>query len=175
MNETLKDLKKLAEAELKKINVKGDLTPVELDNAMKAVCLIQKIDEGEDPNWETNDDQYSEAMRRSMARRSSHNNWTPMYSDAPMPDRWDPRMHESMARHRDPDTGQFMSGNGYTRGNNRSSNRRMVISYDNGYSGHSIDDRIVDELEHMMDSAETNYEREKLNDLIRYVDSKRGR
>lgn len=50
----------------------------------------------------------------------------------------------------------------------------MVISYDNGYSGHSIDDRIVDKLEHMMDSAETNYEREKLNDIIRYVDSKRG-
>lgn len=196
MNETLKDLKKLAEAELKKINVKGDLTPVELDNAMKAVCLIQKIDEGEDPNWETNDDQYSEAMRRSMAMRSSRNDrgmsghgWDPMYDDMIMrgrsmdsyhemndfPDRWDPRTHESMARRRDSETGQFMSSNGYTRGNNRSSNRRMVISYDNGYSGHSIDDRIVDELEHMMDSAETNYEREKLNDLIRYVDSKRGR
>lgn len=196
MNETLKDLKKLAEAELKKINVKGDLTPVELDNAMKAVCLIQKIDEGEDPNWEMNDNQYSEAMRRSMAMRSSRNDrgmsghgWDPMYDDMIMrgrsmdlyrgmndlPDRWDPRAHESMAQRRDSETGQFMSGNGYTRGNNRSSNRRMVISYDNGYSGHSIDDRIVDELEHMMDSAETNYEREKLNDLIRYVDSKRGR
>ena len=38
------DLKELLQGELKKINKKGDLTPSELDNATKVMCLLESIE-----------------------------------------------------------------------------------------------------------------------------------
>ena len=37
------------------------------------------------------------------------------------------------------------------------------------YSGHSINDRIVEKLENMMDTAESDFERKKLKEFIRFV------
>ncbi len=56
----------------------------------------------------------------------------------------------SYSRSRSPRTGRYMS-------NNR------------GYSGHSIEDRIVDNLEHMMDDAGSEYERNVLHKWISKV------
>lgn len=36
-----------------------------------------------------------------------------------------------------------------------------------GYSGHSINDRIIDRLEHMMDEADSDYERQT---IAKYID-----
>lgn len=48
-------------------------------------------------------------------------------------------------------TGRFMSSNG---------------RYRNGYSGHSIKDRMVDKLESMMDEAGSDYERQTIAEWI---------
>lgn len=58
--------------------------------------------------------------------------------------------HGSYARTRSSRTGRYMS---------------------NGYSGHSIKDRIVDNLEHMMDEAGGEYERGVISEWIRRVES----
>ena len=41
--------------------------------------------------------------------------------------------------------------------------------HDHDYSGHSIDDRIIDALERMMDEAKTEHEREKIMRRIDYI------
>lgn len=56
--------------------------------------------------------------------------------------------HGSYSRSRSPRTGRYMS---------------------NGYSGHSIEDRIVDNLEHMMDEAGSDYERSVIHKWISKV------
>ena len=37
------------------------------------------------------------------------------------------------------------------------------------YSGHSINDRVVEKLENLMDSAESDYEKKKIKEFIRFV------
>lgn len=59
-------------------------------------------------------------------------------------------MMSSNARSRSYRTGRYMSSRGY----------------DNGYSGHSIEDRMVANLEGMMDSAKNDYERETIRSWI---------
>ena len=67
-------------------------------------------------------------------------------------------------------SGCYSYGHDYDMNPGRNYERR----HDRGYSGHSIDDRVVDMLEKMMDSAASNYERNKLNTYIRVIDSMRG-
>lgn len=43
---------------------------------------------------------------------------------------------------------------------------RYTNSYNRGYSGHSIQDRMVDKLEHMMDEANSEYERNTIAEWI---------
>jgi len=40
-----------------------------------------------------------------------------------------------------------------------------------GYSRHSLGDRVVEKLEHMMDATDSNYEREELHKFIRMIRS----
>lgn len=56
---------------------------------------------------------------------------------------------------RSPSTGRYMSNGSYRR----------------GYSGHSINDRIVDKLEHMMDEAGSDYERDVISRWIAKVEA----
>lgn len=51
MDKVLNDLKEMLEDELKKITKKNDISPAELDNATKAVCLIEKIRKLENPDY----------------------------------------------------------------------------------------------------------------------------
>ena len=44
-------------------------------------------------------------------------------------------------------------------------------SQENGYSGHSIKDRMIAQLEKMYDEAQTEHERQTVNDWIRRLDS----
>lgn len=43
---------------------------------------------------------------------------------------------------------------------------RYTNSYNQWYSGHSIQDRMVDKLEHMMDEASSQYERDTIAEWI---------
>lgn len=71
-----------------------------------------------------------------------------------------------------------MDDEGYsTRGaRNSYSHRRMrnpmtgrYMSYDRGYSGHSVHDRMIAALEDLMDQAKTDYDRETIENGIRMI------
>ena len=63
MEKVMIDLKHLLEEELRKIVKKNDISPVELENATKAVCLMQKVQELED--WPTDEEMEQYYSRRS--------------------------------------------------------------------------------------------------------------
>lgn len=190
MDDLYKDLERLTKKELRSLVDKGTLSGSEVETAKKAVCLLKMLEEDYDKDPMMEDGDYSEASYASRRRGGR------MISHATHPMHWDDM---SYARGRDGATGRFVSRGrmyddrsyeggrmydgrshmrgrsyGYEDGDEYMSGRRMIISYDNGYSGHSIDDRIVDALEQMMDQAVTDYERGKLNEVIRFVDSRRG-
>ena len=179
MDDLYKDLERLTKKELRSLVDKGTLSGSEVETAKKAVCLLKMLEEDYDKDPMMEDGDYSEASYASRRRGGR------MMSHAMHPTHWDDM---SYARGRDGATSRFVSrgrmydgrsrmrgrSDGYEDGDEYMSGRRMIISYDNGYSGHSIDDRIVDALEQMMDQAVTDYERGKLNEVIRFVDSRRG-
>lgn len=72
MDETLEKLTMLVQKELDKIVAKGDITPIELDNATKAVCLIEKLKmlEGEDLGSSYNG-MYMGSYRRGRSNTNS--------------------------------------------------------------------------------------------------------
>lgn len=57
-----------------------------------------------------------------------------------------------------------MGEGSYERG--RSSRTGRYISRDSGYSGHSIQDRMIDRLEQMVDEAKTDHERQVIETWI---------
>lgn len=67
-------------------------------------------------------------------------------------------MH-SMARGRSPITGRFVSRLGHPM-------EHYDRKYSGGYSGHSINDRMIASLEKLIDSAESDYEREEIRNEI---------
>ena len=109
MEDMLNKLRETIETALGKIVQKGaDISPAELENATKAICLIEKIK------------QLSDSDEKSSYRRSM------------------------MGSHR----------------------RR---SCDDGYSGHSIKDRMIARLEEMIDEAKSEHERQTVEDWIRII------
>lgn len=147
---TLDDLNKLIEKELKKMVEKGDLSANELQAAEKAVCLMEKIIGLEEGTYEQSFRMPMNSYGRSYG-----------YSDRMMMD------DASYERGRSPRTGRYVSRDGGSYGSRNG-------SYDNysmnrGYSGHSIGDRAVDKLESMMNEAGSDYEREVLEKYIRMI------
>lgn len=57
-----------------------------------------------------------------------------------------------------------MDNRDYSNGMNDMSRR-----YDGGYSGHSVNDRMIASLEKEMDHAETEYERKQIRDEIEHL------
>lgn len=77
--------------------------------------------------------------------------------------------NSSYRRGRSRTTGRFTSrdshdGSYYDSGN---SSRYYDGSGNSGYSGHSIHDRITAQLEHMMNDAKDDYERQQIREFIR--------
>ena len=163
--EVLKKLRDRVEKNLESLAEKENMTPGELETATKAVCLIKDIDKVMHGDYET-----SEGMREMMYPHKKYSyGW------------YDPHVHDgySEMRGRDAATGRYVSREGDSDHDIDHSGRRMRGMsygryYDHGYSGHSIDDRIIDKLEHMMDEAQSDYERHKLNQIIRVVESMKG-
>ncbi len=140
MSETLSDLKALIEKEIRKITAKNDITPVELENMTKSLCALEKIKEIE--RMDAGDMEYSGRMVSTM----------PMgYNDRRFFDE-----NRSYMRGRDARTGRYMS---------RDFERNH--GHDTGYSGHSIRDRMIDKLERMYDEAQTEHERQVVDEWIR--------
>lgn len=125
---------------IKQLNMKSDLTPQEVCNLKEAVEVMEKIVKFEDKLDESMDEEDEYSER--------------MYDD---------RSYRGMsrARGRSPRTGRFVSRFDGNQRHNRDMDGRM--------SGHSIEDRMVDSLQKQMDYAETDYERQKINEEIQRI------
>lgn len=158
--ELYKGLKKIAVKQLGEIKEKGSMTVSEAEAAKTAMCLVDMFDDkierlDEEEEYSERGRSYARAYRRSNANayaydegrsmrgRRSYGDSYSMYDDYDYP----------MRSYRDESYEQNRDGRGR-------------------YSSHSIDDRIVNVFERMMDSAESEYERKKIMEYIRYVRSK---
>lgn len=136
MEKVMTDLKHLLEEELRKIVQKNDISPTELENATKAVCLMQKVQELEE--WPTDSEMESYYSRHGYP------------------------MDRSYRRGRDAATGRYVSRD--YRG--PSAFDRMPHSYENEHSGHSVKDRMIANLESMMDMEAGDYEKQTIREWI---------
>lgn len=117
MDNVIMNLKDKLEDELRKIVKKGDISPAELENATKAVCLIEKLRSMESPEYNMG---YEEGYAEGY-----YNARMPMKEDL-----------NSYARGRSPVTGRYIS-RGYS---GHSIKDRMVAKlesmYDEAQSDH---------------------------------------
>ena len=174
MDKYLEQLKEKLEEEVKKIAKKDDITPQELDNIKDAMCVIDMIDGGGDG--------YSRGMashgyhRRNMPYE--HMSYGDSYNDYPanrnrsygypyddMPH--SERMYHDGGSYENHSNRGYYEGDSYRRGRSPVTGRYISRgSYEDGYSGHSIKDRMVARLESMMDEAKTDHERQTVNEWI---------
>lgn len=70
----------------------------------------------------------------------------------------------SYSRARNPMTGRYLSHN-----DSVTSHRYYDGAFHHGYSGHSIKDRMIDQLERMVDEAQSDYERKLIKEEIRHL------
>lgn len=134
--------------ELDKLFSKGNLSPAETEAAKCAVCLLKEMDE--EFGGREMDDGYSERRGSRMSRRTYSMDGM-AYDDGRMPYR------------------EYAITSYDNRG--RSSNRSPMANSrrDGRYSGHSINDRMVECLEKLMDSAESDYEAGKVKEMIHFI------
>ena len=160
-NAAIRKAKEKAEDLIRDITRKEHISPAELEAVMKSVCLIMKVDGAENANGSDYEGEYSErGMSRNPSRRNEMYNYEPMgYDEA------------SYRRGRSSVTGQYVSrdsgGGASSRGSYDSSHRYYDGgSRNSGYSGHSKRDRMIAALEEMYDNAQTNHEREFVQEWL---------
>ena len=147
--------------ELDKLFSKGTLSPAETEAAKAGVCLLKEMDETF--GGEMMDDGYSERRGGGRSSRRSYENrsYEGMSRDWPGMDGRMPYREYAITSY---------DGRGGNQGGGRGgSSRAMSRDGRGGYSGHSINDRVVEKLENLMDSAESDFERQKIREFIRFV------
>lgn len=128
MEQSIRDMYEVLNKEVKNLASKGTVSPNELENAYKAICTMEKIKKMESMEMGP---EYSE---RGASYGYGVGGYRPLsYGD------------ESYRRGRD-GIGRFTSMDG-----------RSMMGRDN-YSGHSVKDRMIDALERMRDSAQSQAE-----------------
>lgn len=111
-------------------------------------------------------------MMKDLSPRTIMDEYSDMYlTPEEYSERW-----QSIRRGRSPSTGRFTSmrpepymdsyRDSYGDG---SYGTRGMGSYNDSYSGHSINDRMIDALERMMDTAKTEHERETIRKRIEEI------
>lgn len=150
--ELVKNAEKVLEKEIKKIVDKGEaITPTELENLKKSLCVLDMLNNyGSgmpmgDPENAYGYNGYSGAWNMNIRR----------VNDNPYAYGMHPGMNDtdSYGRSRSPVTGRYIS-HGQT---------------SMGYSGHSIEDRMIASLETQMDTATSDYERQKIQEEINRI------
>ena len=150
MNKILEKINDAIEEAIKPIVNKGaSMTAAELEVLTKAVCTIEKIKQIEDA------DNYSDYSRNSYNGGNSYNYYDEGNNNA----------GNSYRRGRSATTGRYVSRDSMPHIEGYSSRR----FYD-GYSGHSIKDRMIAQLEKMYDEAQTEHERQTVNEWIHRLD-----
>jgi hypothetical protein len=145
--ETMNVLESLEDSvirELRLLNKKDTLSATEIKAASDAMCLLTKIKVYKEGGMVEDEDGQSYMMwpRDSYDDYSSRPRMTGNY-----------RINGSYDRGRSPVTGRY-------------------VSRESGYSGHSINDRMIAQLENMYDEAKTEYEREEVR---KEIDRLRGK
>lgn len=142
--ELIEKAEKLLEKEMKKIVDKGDLTPTELDNLKKALCIADML-EGQSSGMYMDDPDMSYGWNIQRTR--------PYMDDM---------NGMSGRRGRSSVTGRYIS-----RGMDQMNSSTNGMTY--GQSGHSIEDRMIASLEQQMDNASSSYERQMIQEEINHI------
>ena len=150
---TLEKINDAIEEAIRPIISKGaNMNAAELDVLTKAVCTIEKIKQIEDGG--NSYDDYS----RSRSYNSYNGN---SYDEE----------GNSYRRGRSSVTGRYISRDAMPHFDGNTSRRFYDGESSRGYSGHSIKDRMIAQLEKMYDDAQTEHERQVVNDWIRRIDN----
>lgn len=149
----LESLEKLLDEQIGKVTKKDDISPNELENMTKTLCLLEKIkDYKEDVVFEDEEDEgYSQARGR-YARR--------MYDNPRGMSHRGSRYSRRSPYYEDSDPYYYRDGHSYGRRGGE------VYRRDYGYSGHSIKDRMIAKLESMYDEAKTDHEKQIVDEWI---------
>lgn len=182
-DKTLEKIRDSIEDAIKPILKKGEaMSPADLESLTKAVCVIEKIKRLEEGNsyddgggysmngydysghnsYDDNGNSYRRG-RSPITGRYVSRDAMPVYHGA-----------RSYDGYRDAYPNDGNSARSYDEGNSNryydegaSTRRYYDANNHNGYSGHSIQDRMIDQLEHMIDEAKTEHERQTVKDWIR--------
>lgn len=127
------------------INKGANMNAAELDVLTKAVCTLEKIQQIQEGG--NSGDEYSR----------SYNS----YDDE----------GNSYRRGRSAITGRYVSRDAMPNYEGSTSRRYYDGDRHSGYSGHSIKDRMIAQLEKMYDDAQTEHERNLVNNWIRRLSS----
>ena len=181
MSKTLERFKEFLEDEVEKIRKKGDITPAELDSSQKAVCTIKMIEDMEKEQSEgmmMEGDSYGYSNRnmayRHMPVYGSYNDRSYGDSYRSYNDGYGNGQSGRRYYHDSYDRDESYHGDSYRRGRSPVTGRyisRGDRDYYDGYSGHSIKDRMVARLEAMMDEAKTDHERQTVSEWINRLQS----
>lgn len=148
-NKILEKINDAVEEAIRPIISKGaSMTAAELDVLTKAVCTIEKIKQIEDGG-------------------NSYDNYSRSYNS------YDDDGN-SYRRSRSAVTGRYVSRDAMPHFEGSTSRRFYdgeMSRNGNGYSGHSIKDRMVASLEKMYDDAQTEHERQLVDNWIRRINS----
>ena len=165
----LYDLKEILEDEIKNMTKKGDITPQELEHAYKAVDIIKDIDTIEAMK-DYGNDSYSMNNRGNSYNQSNEysRGYSQGYSEAMNSMDGNSQQSSYARRGRDGDgDGKYSEDGSYNRG--RDAQGRFTSrdgSYERGYSRHSEKEKMVQNLEMMMGTAQTEKEREAIRQCI---------
>lgn len=140
-NKVLESAEDMVLEEIRKVVRKGEIQPNEWDNFKNAMCILTDICKIH--HYDNQDEmRYPENEYSGRAYPTTH-----MYGIEPHG-----KMTASYERGRSPVTGRY-------------------ISRGDGYSGHSINDRMIDKLERMYDEAQTQHEKDVVSMWINQIRS----
>ena len=152
----LYDLKEILEDEVKNMTKKGDITPQELEHAYKITDILKDIETIKAMKEASESEKYSYEYSRDGS--SYNDGYSQRYS-----------MDYSQARRgRDGDSdGRYSEDNSYYRGRDA---RGRYTSRDGGsyddYSRHSEKERMIEKLETMMKSTQSDKEKDAIRQCI---------
>lgn len=181
MEKIIEKLMEQAEDCLKEYSKKPEWTPQDLECAYKAACMYDKLQ-----TIKMNNGIWDQIKDDVMGDEYSSRNYpTVRYGTA------------SYARGRDAMTGRYVSRRGgqsyrdgyrsygddmgegggssrrsYAGGQNGGNTSQGYYEGSNGRSSHSISDQMVQKLEMLMDQAGSEYERKKVEEVIRHIEDK---
>lgn len=170
MDDNLRMLKSTLDSEIGKIAKKDTISPAELENITKALCAVEQIKriEGMQDEYSRG---YSYGHDRSYARgrdadtgryvsRDNYGGRSGLYHDVVLSGDMLPEEMREMYR------SGAINRERMNDGRYRYIKDSQAYEIPRGMSGHSIKDRMIDRLERMMDEAQTDHERQTVQEWI---------